>query len=132
MNISCVITLIFYVTPMCVRFFTGDTIDITVDDFVTLYSGISCNFNPLAILAALFIMQEDVKGAVLSSLPHCFHRLTASIAPDKTFGGNLSTTVNPTAQQRSTTTAAFWRRILWRIKITSVQQHETAANMSAR
>ncbi|VDN23366.1 unnamed protein product [Gongylonema pulchrum] len=82
MNISCVVTMIFYVTPMCVRFFIGGTIGTTVNDFVTVYSGISCNFNPLAILAALFIMQEDVKGAVLSSLPHCLHRLIPSAVPN--------------------------------------------------
>uniref|UniRef100_A0A183EVT5 G_PROTEIN_RECEP_F1_2 domain-containing protein n=1 Tax=Gongylonema pulchrum TaxID=637853 RepID=A0A183EVT5_9BILA len=132
MNISCVITLIFYVTPMCARFFAGGTIDTTTNDFVTLFSGISCNFNPLAILAALFVMQEDVKRAVLSSLPHCLRRLIPSAAPDKTFGGNLSITVNPTAQQENTTTAVFWRRLQWSAKTISARQPDTAANVSPR
>ncbi|VDN30191.1 unnamed protein product [Gongylonema pulchrum] len=90
MNVSCLITLIFFVTPLCMRFLIGGTINTTVHDILVAYAGISCNFNPLAILAALFIMQEDVKEAVLSSLPHCFHRLIPSNAPNETFGNNLS------------------------------------------
>ncbi|VDN27099.1 unnamed protein product [Gongylonema pulchrum] len=132
MNISCVITLIFYVTPMCVRFFIGGTIDTTVNDFVTVYSGISCSFNPLAILAALFIMQEDVKRAVLSSLPHCLCRLVPSAAPEKTFGGNLSIAVNPTAQQENTTTTVFWRRLQWSAKTISAPQPETHVSTRKR
>ncbi|VDN49584.1 unnamed protein product [Gongylonema pulchrum] len=77
-------------------------------------------------------MQEDVKEAVLCSLPHCLHRLIPSAAPDKTLGGNPSITVNPAAQQENTTTTVFWRRLQWSTKTKSIPQTETATNVPAR
>ncbi|VDK29823.1 unnamed protein product [Gongylonema pulchrum] len=111
MNISCVITVVLFVLPMCISFLVGDAVNTPLYDFVTVYSGISCNFNPLAILAALFIMQEDVKAAVLSSLPRCLHRLIErrlpNFVPAKTFGDTLSMADGLTTQHKNHPTAGF-------------------------
>lgn len=75
MGISCILTVVFYVTPMSARYLYKGKVDSAIFSFLTMYSGISCNFNPLVIIGALLIMQEDVKAAVLNSLPLYLKRL---------------------------------------------------------
>ncbi|VDK45054.1 unnamed protein product [Gongylonema pulchrum] len=129
MNISCVITLIFYVTPMCTRLLIVDVTDTTLVDVLIVYSGISCTFNPLAILAALFIMQEDVKAAVHSSLPNCLHWLIQHQPPSFVSGtlqGDKLTTANHEIQKKHIMAAFFSRLPQW-TKKTAVQSLSKSA-----
>ncbi|VDN37146.1 unnamed protein product [Gongylonema pulchrum] len=110
MNVSCVITLIFYIAPMCTRLLIGSIVNATTDDILISYSGISCNFNPLAILAALFIMQDDVKAAVYSSLPRSLHWLIQRQLPTFVSGitvGERPSVASHTTQHKTAATALF-------------------------
>ncbi|VDK61561.1 unnamed protein product [Gongylonema pulchrum] len=80
MCVSCVLTVVLYVIPMCTRLISSGHLSEFMA-FFTAYTGISCNLNPLATIITMFIMQEDIREAAFTLLPRCLQPALSRCAP---------------------------------------------------
>ncbi|VDK29500.1 unnamed protein product [Gongylonema pulchrum] len=78
MCVSCVLTTILYVIPVCMRFIQRSIGADQFNEFMTVYTPISCNLNPVAVITTICVMQDDIRQAVFSSLPNRLQLLLQS------------------------------------------------------
>lgn len=81
MCVSCLFTTVLYVIPMCARYFHVLEVKKRLTELIPVYSLISCNLNPLTIIATIYVMQEDIREAVFSSFPQCLQLWLLKYAP---------------------------------------------------
>lgn len=79
MCISCILTTVLYVIPMCVRYLLEVKKRYSV--VMTVYDLISCNLSPLATVATIYVMQEDIRETVFSSFPQRLQLLLLKCTP---------------------------------------------------
>lgn len=89
MCISCLVATILYVIPMCGRYIHVLGVRNKLMEFVLVYNLISCNLNPLANVATIYVMQEDIREAVFSSLPQCLQLLMLKHVPSLSFSNTI-------------------------------------------
>ncbi|VDK27883.1 unnamed protein product [Gongylonema pulchrum] len=85
MCISCVLTTVLFVIPACARFisFSSSGRIVPKAELLAAYATISCNLNPFVIVVTIFVLQEDIRKAVLASQPQRFKLLLTKCAPCK-------------------------------------------------
>ncbi|VDK27884.1 unnamed protein product [Gongylonema pulchrum] len=75
-GISCILTTTLFVIPMCVRFVERHCNLEELAKLVEFYPPISCNLNPVAVVIIICVMQDDIRQAMLASLPPCLQLLS--------------------------------------------------------
>lgn len=96
---SCLLTTVLYVAPLSTYYFINNDMMDKLSQFLLIYTPISCNLNPLAIIVTIFVMQDDIREAILTPLPQ---RLRQLLPKKYAFGGskNIFTTNNQTSCER--------------------------------
>uniref|UniRef100_A0A183D924 G protein-coupled receptor n=1 Tax=Gongylonema pulchrum TaxID=637853 RepID=A0A183D924_9BILA len=89
MFISCILTIFLHVLPMAARYICR-RYEVEGLEFVTLYGTISSNLNPLAILATIFLLQDDIREAAVVQLPQRLQLMLQRFLPKKYFVFNTS------------------------------------------
>lgn len=77
MGISCAFTLVFFVLPMCFKYFVvkhSNKPDPKYQDFLRVGAAISCNLNPLTNIAAILVRHEDIACCVVQMFPQCIRK----------------------------------------------------------
>ncbi|VDK42405.1 unnamed protein product [Gongylonema pulchrum] len=82
MCVSCVLTTVLYVIPASAHFINHISDDrILPKELLAAYMTVSCNLNPFVIVVTIFVLQEDIRKAVLSSLAQRFKLPLKKCAP---------------------------------------------------
>ncbi|VDK54717.1 unnamed protein product [Gongylonema pulchrum] len=82
MCISCLLTTVLHIAPFCWRYISSGY-EWRVTEFVVSYVTISSNLNPLAVIVAVCVLQDDIREAALASFPQPLQQLLTKWMPRK-------------------------------------------------
>ncbi|VDK29737.1 unnamed protein product [Gongylonema pulchrum] len=87
--VSCLFTTVLFVVPMCARYFKNSILR-KYKEIISVYSPISCNLNPVAVIITICVIQDDIRHAMLSSLPQRLQLLVKHKSTVKTISSTQS------------------------------------------